>query len=91
MNSRLYELLRKYEHRGISLYDHEGDMTTFELDPRTWLDVTIPDQGECLVNVYRIYGVNALSRLVTTDVEEAYAEVEEAYAEVERWFSGVGG
>lgn len=81
MNSRLYELLRKYEHRGVWLYDCEDDSTTFELDPHTWLDVTVPEQGDCWVDVYRPYGVNVLSRLVTTDVEEAYAEVE-------RWFSG---
>lgn len=87
MNSRLYELLRKYEHRGISLYGGDDELSIFSLDKDDVLRMDVFTDGLPEVFVYRTDASSITEGLggVITDDEDAL------YAEVERWFSGAAG
>lgn len=84
MNSRLYELLRKYEHRGISLYGGDDELSIFSLDKDDVLRMDVFTDEVPEVFVYRTDGAALTEGLggIITDDEDAL------YAEVERWFSG---
>ena len=87
MNSRLYELLRKYEHRGVSLYWGDDELSIFSLDKDDLLRMDVSTDG--LPEVF-VYSTDAL--LNTEGLGGIVADDEEAlYAEVERWFSGEAG
>lgn len=87
MNSRLYELLRKYEHRGVSLYWGDDELSIFSLDKDDVLRMDVFTDGLPEVFVYRTDDLSITEGLggVITDDEDAL------YAEVERWFSGEAG
>lgn len=84
MNSRLYELLRKYEHRGVSLYGGDDDLSIFSLDKDDVLRMDVFTDESPKVFVYRTDALLDTEGIggVITDDEDAL------YAEVERWFSG---
>ena len=87
MNSRLYELLRKYEHRGITLYNSDDDLTVFSLGAEDKVRMDVSTDGLPEVFVYRtdaLLNTEGLGGIVTDDEDALYAEVE-------RWFSGVAG
>ena len=87
MNSRLYELLRKYEHRGITLYNSDDDLTVFSLGAEDKVRMAVFTDGSPEVFVYRFYGplvTDGLGGIITDDDDDLYAEVE-------RWFSGEAG
>ena len=87
MNSRLYELLRKYEHRGVSLYWGDDELSIFSLDKDDLLRMAVFTDGSPEVFVYRFYGplvTDGLGGIITDDEDDLYAEVE-------RWFSGEAG
>ena len=87
MNSRLYELLRKYEHRGVSLYWGDDELSSFSLDKDDLLRMDVSTDGLPEVFVYRtdaLLNTEGLGGIVTDDEDALYAEVE-------RWFSGVAG
>ena len=87
MNSRLYELLRKYEHRGITLYNSDDDLTVFSLGAEDKVRMAVFTDGSPEVLVYRtdaLLNTEGLGGIVTDDEDALYAEVE-------RWFSGVAG
>ena len=87
MNSRLYELLRKYEHRGITLYNSDDDLTVFSLGAEDKVRMAVFTDGGLKVFVYRTDGP-----LVTRGIGGIFTDDEdELYAEVERWFSGEAG
>ena len=87
MNSRLYELLRKYEHRGITLYNSDDDLTVFSLVADDKVRMAVFTDGSPEVFVYRTHGP-----LVTRSICGIFTDDEDdLYAEVERWFSGEAG
>ena len=87
MNSRLYELLRKYEHRGVTLFDRDDALTIFSLDATDRVRMAVSTDGGLEVFVYRTNGP-----LVTRGIGGIFTDDEDAlYAEVERWFSGEAG
>ena len=84
MNSRLYELLRKYEHRGVSLYWGDDVLSIFSLDKDDLVRMDVFTDGLPEVFVYRndaLSSTEGLGGIVTDDEDDLYAEVE-------RWFSG---
>ena len=84
MNSRLYELLRKYEHRGVSLYWGDDELSIFSLDKDDVLRMDVSTDESPEVFVYRtdaLLDTEGLGVIVTGDEAALYAEVE-------RWFSG---
>ena len=87
MNSRLYELLRKYEHRGVSLYWGDDELSSFSLDKDDLLRMDVFTDGLPEVFVYRTDTPSITEGLggIVADDEDAL------YAEVERWFSGEAG
>ena len=87
MNSRLYELLRKYEHRGVSMYWGDDELSIFSLDKDDLVRMDVSTDGSPEVFVYRFYGplvVRSICGIFTDDEDDLYAEVE-------RWFSGEAG
>ena len=87
MNSRLYELLRKYEHRGITLYNSDDDLTVFSLVAEDKVRMAVFTDGLPEVFVYRTD-----THSITEGLGGIVADDEDAlYAEVERWFSGEAG
>ena len=87
MNSRLYELLRKYEHRGITLFYSDDAFTIFSLEASDMVRMAVSTDGGLEVFDYRTDGPLVTDGLggIITDDEEAL------YGEVERWFSGEAG
>ena len=87
MNSRLYELLRKYEHRGITLFYSDDAFTIFSLEASDMVRMAVFTDGSPEVFVYR---TNV--PLVTKGIGGIFTDDEDdLYAEVERWFSGEAG
>ena len=87
MNSRLYDLLRKYEHRGVTLFDRDDTLTIFSLDATDRVRMAVSTDGGLEVFVYRTNGP-----LVTRGIGGIFTDDEDdLYAEVERWFSGEAG
>ena len=87
MNSRLYELLRKYEHRGVSLYWGDDELSIFSLDKDDLLRMDVSTDGGLEVFDYRTNGplvARSICGIFTDDEDDLYAEVE-------RWFSGEAG
>ena len=87
MNSRLYELLRKYEHRGITLYNSDDDLTVFSLEASDMVRMAVSTDGGLEVFDYRTNGplvARSICGIFTDDEDDLYAEVE-------RWFSGEAG
>ena len=87
MNSRLYDLLRKYEHRGVTLVDRDDAVAIFSLDATDRVRMAVFTDGSPEVFVYR---TNV--PLVTRGIGGIFTDDEDdLYAEVERWFSGEAG
>ena len=87
MNSRLYELLRKYEHRGITLFYSDDAFTIFSLEASDMVRMDVSTDGLPEVFVYRtdaLLNTEGLGGIVADDEEALYGEVE-------RWFSGEAG
>ena len=87
MNSRLYDLLRKYEHRGVTLFDRDDAVAIFSLDATDRVRMAVSTDGGLEVFDYRTDGplvARSICGIFTDDEDDLYAEVE-------RWFSGEAG